>query len=150
MVDAYQQAALGTRLGIPILYGVDAVHGQSHVVGATIFPHQVGLGATHDAALVEQVGRATALETSATGIRWTFGPVVAVPAGRALGPDLRGLRRRTRTSSPSSARRSSAGSRARTSRHDDAVAATAKHFIGDGGTVWGTSDAPRRTRSTAA
>ena len=79
MVDAYQQAALGTRLGIPILYGVDAVHGQSHVVGATIFPHQVGLGATHDAALVEQVGRATAIETSATGIRWTFGPVVAVP-----------------------------------------------------------------------
>ena len=79
MVDGYQQAALGTRLGIPILYGVDAVHGQSHVVGATIFPHEVGLGATHDAALVEQVGRVTALETSATGIRWTFGPIVAVP-----------------------------------------------------------------------
>jgi beta-glucosidase len=141
MVDAYQQAALTTRLGIPILYGVDAIHGQSHVVGATIFPHEVGLGATHDADLVEQVGRATARETSATGIRWTFGPIVAVPqdvrwgrAYEAFGQDtasvstlaealIRGLQGRVLTS-------------------NDSVAATAKHFVGDGGTSWGTSDVP--------
>ena len=69
----------GPDSGIPILYGVDAVHGQSHVVGATIFPHEVGLGAAHDAELVERIGRATALEMAATGIRWDYGPVVAVP-----------------------------------------------------------------------
>ena len=79
MVAAYQQAALATRLGIPILYGVDAVHGANGVVGATIFPHNVGLGATADPALVERIGRATAVELAATGIRWDFGPVVAVP-----------------------------------------------------------------------
>jgi beta-glucosidase len=138
MVDGYQQAALRTRLRIPILYGVDAVHGQSHVVGATIFPHEIGLGATRDPAIVERVGRATALETSATGIRWTYGPIVAVPQdvrwGRtdesfgqdpALVSDLgsaliRGLQ--------------GAGL-----DHDDTVAATAKHFLGDGGTTWGSS-----------
>ena len=79
MVKAYQDAALGTRLGIPILYGVDAVHGHNNVVGATIFPHQVGLGAAHDPDLVLRIGHATAAEMAATGIRWDFGPVVAVP-----------------------------------------------------------------------
>src|SRR5262245_49300761 len=79
MVDAYQQAALQTRLRIPLLYGVDAVHGQSHVVGATIFPHPIGLGASGDPQLVEEIGRVTAIETAATGIRWTYGPVVAIP-----------------------------------------------------------------------
>ena len=79
MVEAYQEAALATRLGIPILYGVDAVHGHGNVVGATIFPHQIGLGAANDAGLVERIGRATAVELAATGIRWDFGPVLAVP-----------------------------------------------------------------------
>ena len=105
MVKAYQDAALGTRLGIPILYGVDAVHGHNNVVGATIFPQQVGLGAAHDADLVMRIGRATAAEMAATGIRWDFGPVVAVPQdvrwGRAYegyGEDprrSRGWRRRS-------------------------------------------------------
>ena len=79
MVAGFQQAALATRLGIPILYGVDAVHGASNVVGATIFPHNIGLGATADPELVQRIGRATATELTATGIRWDFGPVVAVP-----------------------------------------------------------------------
>src|SRR4029079_5156731 len=79
MVDAYQQAALLTRLAIPILYGIDAIHGQSHVVGGTYFPHEIGLGATRDADLVERIGRATARETTAPGVRWAFGPIVAVP-----------------------------------------------------------------------
>ena len=79
MVKDYQDAALDTRLGIPILYGVDAVHGHNNVIGATIFPQQVGLGASHDVDLVKRIGEATALEMAATGIRWDFGPVVAVP-----------------------------------------------------------------------
>ncbi|HET9345982.1 MAG TPA: glycoside hydrolase family 3 protein [Candidatus Limnocylindrales bacterium] len=138
MVEAYQQAALRTRLAIPILYGVDAIHGQSHVVGATIFPHAIGLGATRDAALVERIGRATAIETAATGIRWTYGPVVAVPQDvrwgrtyeafsedRALVEDLTAAL--------------VGGLQGGDLAADDAIAATAKHFIGDGGTAWGTS-----------
>ncbi|HEX5148188.1 MAG TPA: glycoside hydrolase family 3 N-terminal domain-containing protein, partial [Candidatus Limnocylindrales bacterium] len=78
-VDAYQRAALATRLGIPILFGIDAVHGNNKVVGATIFPHNVGLGAIGDPGVVERIARATALEMSAVGIRWDFAPVLAVP-----------------------------------------------------------------------
>jgi beta-glucosidase len=141
MVNAYQQAALGTRLGIPILYGVDAVHGQSHVVGATIFPQQVGLGATHDAALVEQVGRVTAEETSATGIRWTFGPVVAVPQDVRWGRTYEGFGEDT-TLVSDMATALIHGLQGDSLNADNSIAATAKHFLGDGGTTWGTSDFP--------
>ena len=79
MVADFAAGASLTRLQIPILYGVDAVHGHNNVVGATIFPHNIGLGAAGDADLVERIGRATAAEMAATGIRWDFGPVVAVP-----------------------------------------------------------------------
>ncbi len=78
MVDRYQAIAAKTRLGIPLLYGIDAVHGHNNVVGAVIFPHNVGLGATRDPALVEEVGRITAREVRATGINWVFAPCVAV------------------------------------------------------------------------
>ena len=141
MVDAYQQAALSTRLGIPMLYGVDAVHGHNNVPGATIFPQQVGLGAAADPDLVERIGHATAAEMAATGIRWDFGPVVAVPQdvrwGRTYegyGEDpilvsdlgsafIRGLQGTDPTAS-------------------DSALATAKHFVGDGGTTFGSSTTP--------
>ena len=140
-VDGYQEAALGTRLGIPILYGVDAVHGNSKVVGATIFPHNVGLGALDDPALVEQIGRATGTEMTAVGIRWDFGPVVAVPqdvrwgrAYEAYGED------------PALVERLSGafirGLQGSDLAGDDAAVATAKHFVGDGGTAWGSSTTP--------
>jgi beta-glucosidase len=140
MVDAYQQAALGTRLGIPMIYGVDAVHGHNNVEGATIFPHNVGLGAMNDPALVEQVCRATALEMNATGIRWDFGPVIAVPQdirwGRAYegygeDPDLV-----SRLGTACIKGLQGAGLSA-----EGTSAATAKHFIGDGGTAFGSSTA---------
>ena len=79
MYDIYQREALNSRLKIPLLYGIDAVHGHNNVVGATIFPHNIGLGATRDAKLVESVARATALEVAATGIDRTFAPCLAVP-----------------------------------------------------------------------
>ena len=79
MVDGFQEAALGTRLGIPILYGADGVHGHGNVRGAVIFPQQVGLGATRDPELVEEIGGVTASEMAATGVRWNYAPVVAVP-----------------------------------------------------------------------
>ncbi|XP_031386558.1 uncharacterized protein LOC116200035 isoform X1 [Punica granatum] len=78
MVDGFQRAALESRLGIPIIYGIDAVHGNNSIYGATIFPHNIGLGATRDAELVERIGVATALEVRASGIPYTFAPCVAV------------------------------------------------------------------------
>ena len=138
MVDGYQQAALGTRLGIPVLYGVDAIHGQSHVVGATIFPHQVGLGAANDPELVDRIGRATAEEMAATGIRWTYGPVVAVPQDVRWGRTYEAFGEDPGLVADLSARLI-AGLQGDGLDHDDSVAATAKHFAGDGGTAWGSS-----------
>jgi beta-glucosidase len=79
MYDQYQAQALKSRLAMPILYGVDAVHGHSNVLGSFIFPHNIGLGATRDAALVEKISRITAEEVKATGINWAFAPCVTVP-----------------------------------------------------------------------
>ena len=138
MVVEFQAEALETRLGIPIIYGVDAVHGHNNVEGAVIFPHNIGLGATANPDLVEKIGEITALETSATAIKWNYAPVLAVVQdirwGRtyeSYGEDpelvsmlgeayIRGLQG-DNLSAPAS------------------VAATAKHFVGDGGTGWGTS-----------
>jgi beta-glucosidase len=78
MVNEFQEQALSTRLGIPLIYGIDAVHGHGNVFGATIFPHNIGLGATRDPALVREIGEATAEEVRATGIPWSFGPCVCV------------------------------------------------------------------------
>ncbi|CAI5494016.1 unnamed protein product, partial [Closterium sp. Naga37s-1] len=78
MVDNFQAKALNTRLRVPLLYGVDAVHGHNNVLGATIFPHHVGLGAAGDATLVEAIAAAVAKEVAATGVRWTFAPAVTV------------------------------------------------------------------------
>jgi beta-glucosidase len=78
MVDDFQKACMSTRLGIPMIYGIDAVHGHNNVYGATIFPHNVGLGATRDPYLVRKIGAATALEVRATGIQYAFAPCIAV------------------------------------------------------------------------
>jgi beta-glucosidase len=140
MVDAYQQAALGTRLSIPILYGVDAVHGHNNVEGATIFPQNVGMGATNDPALVEQACAATALEMNATGVRWTFGPVVAVPQDIRWGRTYEGYGETTDLVS-SLGGACISGLQGSDLSADNTSAATAKHFIGDGGTTFGTSKA---------
>src|SRR5665647_1741131 len=78
MVDGLQQGAAATPLGIPLLYGVDAVHGNQSLYGATIYPHNIGLGAAGDPDLVQRIARATAVEMAATGVNWTFAPCVAV------------------------------------------------------------------------
>ncbi|KAI3879447.1 hypothetical protein MKX03_014067 [Papaver bracteatum] len=78
MSDAFQNSALQSRLGIPIIYATDAVHGHNNVFGATIFPHNIALGATRDADLVQRIGAATALEVRATGVHCAFAPCVAV------------------------------------------------------------------------
>ncbi|XP_041027005.1 lysosomal beta glucosidase-like [Juglans microcarpa x Juglans regia] len=78
MVSEYQKGSISTRLGIPMIYGIDAVHGHNNVYKATIFPHNVGLGATRDPELVKRIGAATALEARATGIPYVFAPCIAV------------------------------------------------------------------------
>ena len=138
MVAAFQDAALATRLGIPILYGVDAVHGANGVVGATIFPHNVGLGAAADPALVAQIGRATAVELAAAGIRWDFGPVVAVPQDVRWGRTYEGYGEDTAHVSDL-ATAFITGLQGSDLTASDAAAATAKHFLGDGGTSFGSS-----------
>jgi beta-glucosidase len=134
MYDAFQKQALSTRLKIPIIYGIDAVHGHNSVAGATIFPHNIGLGATRDPGLVEKICHVTALEVTATGLNWTFSPCITVPQDIRWGrtyegfgetPDLQ------RMFAPAAVR----GYQAPGFR---LVAATAKHFVGDGGTAFGT------------
>jgi beta-glucosidase len=79
MVKAFLEAALKSRLAIPLIYGVDAIHGHNNVNGAVIFPHNIGLGASRDSDLVERVGQITAKELLATTIHWNFAPAVSVP-----------------------------------------------------------------------
>ena len=90
-IDRLQMQALGTRLGIPMIYGVDAVHGHAEVRGATVFPHNIGLGATRNPELAERVGRVAALEIAATGVRWTFAPCIAVPRDERWGRTYEGF-----------------------------------------------------------
>lgn len=78
MVNELQKGSLSTRLGIPMIYGIDAVHGNNNVYNATIFPHNIGLGATRDSELVKKIGAATALEVRATAIQYSFAPCIAV------------------------------------------------------------------------
>lgn len=142
MVREFQEAALESRLGIPLLYGVDAVHGHNNVRGATIFPHTIALGAAGDAELVRRVARATALETAATGVRWDFAPMVSVVQdirwGRtyeAFGDDTAAV---TELSRAYLLGLQDAGDGlGLASPH--AVMATPKHYLGDGATEWGTS-----------
>jgi beta-glucosidase len=135
--DRLQSHALKTRLKIPILYGVDAVHGHNNVLRATVFPHNIGLGATRNAALVEEVSRVTALEVRATGIQWTFAPCVAVVRDERWGRHYEGF-----SEDPKLVAELGAAS-VKGLQGDDVsdpkrVLACAKHFAGDGGTTYGT------------
>jgi beta-glucosidase len=135
MHDAYQTAALSTRLGIPMIYGIDAVHGHSNVVGATIFPHNIGLGATRDPVLVEEIGRITAKEVAITGLEWTFAPCVAVVRDERWGRSYEGFGEdpQLQTLLAGAYVRGLQGN----TMSGERVIATAKHFIGDGGTAGG-------------
>jgi beta-glucosidase len=137
MYDLYQSHALKTRLRIPLLYGVDAVHGHNNVIGAVIFPHNIGLGATRNARLVEEIGRITAKEVRATGINWTFAPCVAVVRDKRWGRTYEGYGEDPKLVSElgEAAVRGLQGSDL---ADPLTVLACAKHFVGDGGTTWGT------------
>ncbi len=138
MVRAFQEDALGSRLGIPLLYGVDAVHGHNNVRGAVIFPHNIGLGAANDPELMERIGRITAREMIATGIYWNYAPAVSVPQDIRWGRTYEGYSEDPGVVSELAAAfiRGLQGAEL-----DDptTVLATPKHYVGDGGTAWGTS-----------
>jgi beta-glucosidase len=137
MYDRLQQRTANTRLKIPILYGVDALHGHNNVLGAVIFPHNVGLGCTRDAALVEKIGRITAEEIRATGIQWAFAPCVTVPQDVRWGRSYEGF-----SDDPAIVRELGEAAVRGLQGPDLAsplsVLACAKHYVADGGTTFGT------------
>jgi len=135
MVGSYQKEALATPLGIPLIYGVDAVHGHNNLKDATMFPHNIGLGAAGDPDLVYRIERATAEELKATGVPWTFAPCVAVVQDLRWGRTYEGY-----SKDPAlSARLAAAAVRGFQGDHlgDTGVTASVKHFVGDGGTEGG-------------
>ena len=131
-VNEFQAQALQTRLKIPLLYGIDAVHGNNNILGAVIFPHHVGLGATHDPKLVEAAEHITALEVEGTGIRWAFAPCIAVSQDIRWGRSYESFGQSTELVSELGA----AGVRGfqGDALNSQSVLACAKHFAGDGGT----------------
>lgn len=147
-VNEIQKAALSTRLGIPMIYGIDAVHGHNNVYNATIFPHNVGLGVTRDPVLLKKIGDATALEVRATGIPYAFAPCIAVCRDprwgrcyesysedhrivRMLTEIIPGLQGDLPANSPKGVPFVAGKNK---------VAACAKHFVGDGGTTKGINE----------
>jgi len=136
LIDRIQQHSQKSRLKIPLLYGVDAVHGHNNLLNAVIFPHNIGLGCTRNPALIEKVERVTAEEVRATGIQWAFAPCVAVPQDARWGRTYEGY------SEDPELVRELAGPAVRGLQGSDlnnplAVLACAKHYIGDGGTSFG-------------
>ncbi|WP_249138199.1 glycoside hydrolase family 3 protein [Phenylobacterium montanum] len=155
LVDAFQKAALSAPADrhppIPIIFGIDAVHGDAKVRGATIFPHNVGLGATHDPALLQQIGRATAQEVSATGVDWTFAPTVAVARDVRWGRSYESY-----ADDPALVAQYSAamvtGVQGRLGSADflapGHTLSSVKHFLGDGGTLDGRDQGDNRSSET--
>ena len=127
-----QQEALSTRLGIPLLFGVDAIHGQNTFDGATIFPHNIGLGATQNAKLVEEAARITAIEAQATGFNWVFSPCVAIPYNEKWGRVYEAFSESTDLTVELT--KASVKGHQGNLLDSTTVMATAKHFVGDGAT----------------
>ena len=138
-VEEFKSQALQTRLKIPLLYGIDAVHGHNNVEGAVIFPHNIGLGATRNPQLVEAAARITALETAGTGIRWAFAPCVAIARDERWGRTYESF-----GESPGLVAELGAaavrGFQGTNLSDRTAVLACAKHFLGDGGTRDGVNE----------
>jgi beta-glucosidase len=138
LYDNCQKRALQTRLAIPILYGIDALHGHNNVLNAVIFPHNIGLGCTRDANLVGEIARITALEIRATGINWTFAPCVTVPQDIRWGRTYEGFSENTELVKILGQAQVH-GYQGNDLSSSLSVLACAKHYIGDGGTKFGTS-----------
>ncbi len=136
MYDSLQGRAMSTRLGIPIVYAIDAVHGHNNAYGAAIFPHNIGLGCTRDSILVEKIGKITAMEVSATGLNWTCAPCIAVARNERWGRTYESF-----GETPELARMMGSaivrGFQGDTIARRSSIVACAKHFVADGGTTNG-------------
>lgn len=143
LADAFWEASMDTAGGghaIPVIWGIDAVHGQSNIVGATLFPHNIGLGATRDPELIREIGRITAAETRATGMEWTFAPTVAVPQDDRWGRSYEGYSESPEVVAqfaPAMVEGLQGKAGAADFLDDAHVMTTVKHFLGDGGTTNG-------------
>ncbi|VEF38741.1 periplasmic beta-glucosidase [Stenotrophomonas maltophilia] len=143
LADAFYDASMDTSKGgkaIPLLFGIDAVHGQSNIIGATLFPHNIGLGATRNPELLRKIGGITALETRVTGMEWTFAPTVAVPQDDRWGRSYEGYSESPEVvASYAGAMVEGLQGRVGTPEFLDGrhVIASVKHFLGDGGTTDG-------------
>lgn len=134
MVRDFQDAALESRLAIPLVYGVDGVHGHSNVNGAVIFPHNVGLGAADDLDLIARIAQVTARELLATNVHWNFAPAVSVPQDIRWGRTYEGFSEQTERVTRLGVRYVQA-----IQQPPHRVLASVKHFVADGGTGWGTT-----------
>lgn len=141
MIDSFQLRAQATRLQIPLIYGVDAVHGHNNLVGATVMPHNIGIGATRDPRLAERTGAVTAAEVRATGVPWDFAPCLCVTRDERWGRSYESFGEDPAlVESMETVIQGLQGARdGRDLKDDDKVLATAKHFVGDGGTTYGSS-----------
>jgi beta-glucosidase len=143
LATSIQSHAFKTRLKIPLLYGLDAVHGNNNILGAVVFPHNIGLGATRDAALVEKIGKITAEEVRAIGVQWAFAPCVTVPQNIHWGRTYEGY-----SENPDLVAELGAaavrGLQGTGLNDPHGVLACAKHYVGDGGTTVGTGGFERK------
>jgi beta-glucosidase len=138
MIDSFQAAAARTRLGIPLLYGVDAIHGHGHVPGATVFPHAIGLGAAADPLLTYQVAAATAAEVRATGVNWSYSPNLDIPRDIRWGRVYEGFSDRSSVVAALGA----AYTLGTVGPAGSGLVATAKHYVGLGSMEWDSSTNP--------
>ncbi|MEU1514247.1 glycoside hydrolase family 3 N-terminal domain-containing protein [Streptomyces sp. NPDC005811] len=141
MIDAFQLRTRATRFQIPLIYGVDAVHGHNNLVGATVMPHNIGIGATRDPRLAYRTGEVTAAEVRATGVPWDFAPCLCVTRDERWGRSYESFGEDPALveSMETVIQGLQGAPDGRDLKDDDKVLATAKHFVGDGGTSYGSS-----------
>ncbi|MFE2316989.1 glycoside hydrolase family 3 N-terminal domain-containing protein [Streptomyces sp. NPDC059441] len=141
MIDAFQLRAQATRFQIPLIYGVDAVHGHNNLTGATIMPHNIGIGATRDPQLAQRTGSVTAAEVRATGIPWDFAPCLCVTRDERWGRSYESFGEDPALveSMETMIQGLQGAANGKDLKDNDKVLATAKHFVGDGGTEYGSS-----------
>ncbi|MEV6836076.1 glycoside hydrolase family 3 N-terminal domain-containing protein [Streptomyces sp. NPDC051133] len=141
MIDGFQLRARATRFQIPLVYGVDAVHGHNNLTGATIMPHNIGIGASRDPELAERTGAVTAAEVRTTGIPWDFAPCLCVSRDERWGRSYESFGEDPALVQSMETVIQGLQGRAdgRDLSRNDKVLATAKHFVGDGGTAYGSS-----------
>jgi beta-glucosidase len=137
LYERYQKRALAAKPRIPLLYGIDAVHGNNNLIGAVCFPQNIGLGCTRNAKLIEECAHITALEMKACGVNWAFSPCLTAPQDIRWGRTYEGYSQDPAVIAPLGAA-ATRGLQGKSLKDPLSVVGCAKHYAGDGGTYWGT------------